>query len=1090
MLTPDNLAEEQLQQELREMFLLDTAQQLQSYFDIIQQLNPTSWVADIQTIYRAIHTIKGGAVTVEANSMLYAAIILEQLLSDLRYLEVAPPLDDGNLIQTLLEAGELLASCLEATESGNRGIEQSQLTLGRLEILHLQVKGRYLPDWNEMKQVHQEFAEQGFDLVVLELEMAVNQLPEQGIVPTACVQVAVSMLTQLREIGVDLEFDRGWAILLDNYQGTIDRLDCQEWRSSLPAFIATLKRCAKSGGVEQDDSSTPLTDQSSTPLTDQSSTPLTDQSSTPLTDQSSTPLTDQQLEEAGDISGATLEVDDWTDPLEMRVDIAAFTMSDYGEDAILQGRGYANDRWDFGDDGGSEPMLEINDNLLDRLLSDDDWDPGDDSAPIGLTNEHLLNELFASEDLDISDTLDIGSLDIALEEILAESDPSEDSSTSGEIGDFLDDFIGDFDLETYNSEDRIDLSPPKEVIIPAPLPELSPPPQTEILAVDTAQTRRNIQIPVPLARLDRSAQQVVDTLLTTRTVNSQSQTLQLQLAQLTGLTAESADFAAKLRQIQDDYSLLRSLSDRQESTNNPTLERYRQGYTTINRLIENILRMSELGQELEISTRQTFDKLADLDRQILRLKDGIEVSRLVPFRNLTMRARAILRDLTNRYGKPVELVVNNEQIELDAGVVQQLEPAFLHLLRNAYDHGIESVQERLAAGKLASSKVTISIGRRGNIYRLTIADDGRGIDRTKIATIAQRRGFTRTDTSTNADLLMVLCQPGFSSTDVVSEVSGRGVGMDVVDTQIAAIGGKLRLDTQISVGTTFTIEVPAPQLLVSCVLLKVGDRTVALPTADILETVLLSTTQCQLVPEKSRWEITTPRGVDPGFSLASYWQQFSSTLAENAIGLRCRLDDNSDVWSIADDLIGQSDLLISPLPSPLIPPPGLLGVSLQPDGRLISVLDPIALNDILQTQSTLDTPTLSPTIDQTTTTILVVDDAALMRRRLSASLTSAGYVVHTCGDGLEALKWLQSNESPSMMITDVEMPNMDGLTLIDRCRQTGIEIPILVLSSRLAENWGDEAKRVGANDYLNKGFTTERLLSTVSNLLSPILVRG
>jgi CheY-like chemotaxis protein len=150
-------------------------------------------------------------------------------------------------------------------------------------------------------------------------------------------------------------------------------------------------------------------------------------------------------------------------------------------------------------------------------------------------------------------------------------------------------------------------------------------------------------------------------------------------------------------------------------------------------------------------------------------------------------------------------------------------------------------------------------------------------------------------------------------------------------------------------------------------------------------------------------------------------------------------------------------------------------------------LDPIALNEILQSQSRLDTPTLSPAIAPTTTTILVVDDAALMRRRLSASLTTAGYVIHTCADGLEALKWLQSNELPAMMITDVEMPNMDGLTLIDRCRQTGIQIPILVLSSRLAENWGDEAKRVGANDYLNKGFTTDRLLTTVRDLLLPVL---
>jgi chemotaxis protein histidine kinase CheA/ActR/RegA family two-component response regulator len=749
------------------------------------------------------------------------------------------------------------------------------------------------------------------------------------------------------------------------------------------------------------------------------------------------------------------------------------------------------DEWDLENEPASISVTQ--EHLLDELLPGDEWDLENEPASIFATQEHLLDELLPEEDLK-SDSLDSALQNILIESAISVELTIESSGESREIGDFLDDFLCDFDLETYSSSqdpsnNTPDLKPELAVLPLVALPALSIPPVPEIHPEATTQsnteTRRNIQIPVPLVRLDRSAQQVVDTLLTTRGINSQSQNLQTQLVQLTGLTAESAQFATKLRQLQDDYSLMRNISDEQDTSNNLTLERYRQGYTTIERLLENILRMSELGQELEISTRQTFDKLADLDRQILRLKDGIEVSRLVPFRNLTMRARAILRDLTNRYGKPVDLMVNNEQIELDAGVVQQLEPALLHLLRNAFDHGIEPTVDRLAIGKPATAKVTISLQRRGNVYRLTLEDDGRGIDRSKIADRSQAGGFAHTNTSTNADLLIVLCQPGFSSRDVVSEVSGRGVGMDVVAHQIAAIGGKLSLDTVMGKGSTFSIEVPAPQLLVSCVLLQVGDRTVALPTANILETVLLSTIDSQLAIDRSHWQITTAAGVTPGFSLTSYWQHFSSSLPEYAIGLRCRLEDNSAVWLIADDLLYQSDLSINPLPSPLMPPAGLLGVSLQPDGRLISVLDPIALTDVLKSQSRIDTPTPKSAMVTTTTTILVVDDAALMRRRLSASLTTAGYVIHTCGDGLEALKWLEMNELPAMMITDVEMPNMDGLTLIDRCRQIGIEIPILVISSRLSEGWSNEAKRVGANNYLNKGFTTDMLLTTVGDLLTP-----
>ena len=287
--------------------------------------------------------------------------------------------------------------------------------------------------------------------------------------------------------------------------------------------------------------------------------------------------------------------------------------------------------------------------------------------------------------------------------------------------------------------------------------------------------KRSVQIPVPLERLDKSAQQVVETLLTARAVNSISTQLQAQLDRLTTLTRENSQFVTRLRQLQDDYALLRNLSDeQQDSGNNVTLERYRQGYSTIVRLLENILRLSELGQEIESSTYQSAIRMEALDRSILQLKDGIEASRLVPFRNLTLRSKAILRDLTNRYGKPAELIVKNDHIELDAGIVQQLEPALLHLLRNAYDRGLEPTLQRLAAGKAAQGKIAISLQQQGNLYVLTIEDDGGGIDAELIHNLALAKGFSLNQTRTNAELLAVICQPGFSSSSTINEVSGPG----------------------------------------------------------------------------------------------------------------------------------------------------------------------------------------------------------------------------------------------------------------------------------------------------------------------------
>jgi chemotaxis protein histidine kinase CheA/CheY-like chemotaxis protein len=487
--------------------------------------------------------------------------------------------------------------------------------------------------------------------------------------------------------------------------------------------------------------------------------------------------------------------------------------------------------------------------------------------------------------------------------------------------------------------------------------------------------------------------------------------------------------------------------------------------------------------------------MGQLDRNMLRLKDEIETSRLVPFKNLTLRAKAIVRDLSNRYDKPAQLVIHGEQLELDAGVIQQLEPALLHLLRNAYDHGLESVEERLSKGKPVEGVIQLVLQRRGNIYRLTIQDDGRGIDAAAIRQKAQEKGFSLTETQTATELLAVLCQPGFSSRSIADDVSGRGVGMDVVAGQIASMGGRLSLNSRLGKGSTFTIEVPAPQLLVPCVLLQVGKQTVAIPTEEIRETVLASSIQVSANPESALcpWTVETARGQAPGFGLAAYWHQPQAELSETSVCLRIRqnfdrLSDGPEMWLIADDLLGQEALLINPIPSPLVVPAGLLGVSLRSDGGLISVIDPIALTEAIemQPQVKLQPQVTAPELveeEATASTILIVDDAALMRRRLEGSLRTYGFVTHACSDGVEALQWLQSHPTPDLLITDIEMPNMDGFTLVDRCRAKGMEMPILVISSRISEEWGREAQRLGANAYLNKGFATPDLLQQVNQLL-------
>ena len=402
--------------------------------------------------------------------------------------------------------------------------------------------------------------------------------------------------------------------------------------------------------------------------------------------------------------------------------------------------------------------------------------------------------------------------------------------------------------------------------------------------------------------------------------------------------------------------------------------------------------------------------------------------------------------------------------------------------------------------------------RQGKSYLLSLQDDGRGIEAKEIQKIARDKGLPLTCTDTLADLLAVLCQPGFSSKSQVSEISGRGVGMDVVAAQVSSLGGRLSLDTVVGVGTTFQMQIPTPQLLVRCVLVQAGDRIFAIPSEEIITTTLwsnLSATQTVEPDAKYSWLIQQDEMTVPGLDLLEYWQEATARpLSETAVCLRIRSlsvissSQQQDAWLLADDLLEQSDLLINRLPHPLIAPIGVMGVSLQNNGKLIPVLETASIAKQLWTSPDEDSPdkggiSLSeltpylplPTrqdtscITQSIYTILVVDDAALVRRRIEVSLTNYGYIVHTCRDGLEAWNWLQSHPTPSMIITDIEMPGMDGFTLINHCRKKGMKLPIMVVSSRLSEEWGKEARRLGATDYLTKGFTTPELVNKVGSLL-------
>ncbi|MGB5709983.1 MAG: hybrid sensor histidine kinase/response regulator, partial [Waterburya sp.] len=610
---PLDLAELELERELRQMFELDSQKDLETYLTCVDNLKDSSWVAGIQKMYRAVHTIKGGSVTVKADAILNVATVLEDLLSELRYLETIPSLEDGQLQEILLEGGEIIASVLNNQEA------DFQSKVERIQVLQKHIQQSYLQDWNEQAQVQIEFAEQGFDLVVLELEIALNDLADTDQVPETLIKQATQLIEDLTEIGQELELEPGWQMLLQEASQLLNEADANLWKTQWHNYFRSLKASARQGGKLIRDE-----------------------------------LTEKNIVE---------------------------------------------DSFNLG---------EI-DSLLDNMKlsegnnSEDETEPStEDSFNLGEIDSFLDNMELSEEDNSEDET-----------------EPStEDSFNLGEIDSLLDRIEVVEDSQTKQIE-QAELK--SKVAAPRSLT-----PTEHKLTED-------IQIPIPLSRLDKSVNSIVDTLIASRTMGSFYEDLHQNLLKLVNLAKDNVQYITQLRQIQDDYALLENL-DRKASHNgqNPTPERYRKGYVTINRLLENSLRLSELGIEVEQTANKTAERLQIVDKRITDLKDVVEDSRLVPFKNLSFRVKAILRDLANRHHKPVQLTVQGEQIELDVGTTRRLEPILLHLVRNAFDHGLESTEERISLEKPEKGSIVLSLQRYGSSYVLSLQDDGKGIDPHKI----------------------------------------------------------------------------------------------------------------------------------------------------------------------------------------------------------------------------------------------------------------------------------------------------------------------------------------------------------------------
>jgi two-component system chemotaxis sensor kinase CheA len=472
----------------------------------------------------------------------------------------------------------------------------------------------------------------------------------------------------------------------------------------------------------------------------------------------------------------------------------------------------------------------------------------------------------------------------------------------------------------------------------------------------------------------------------------------------------------------------------------------------------------------------------ELSRLLNELQEQAMRARMVPLATITDQLHRAARDLARGLGKEVRFEVIGEDTELDRGVLHELADSLLHLVRNAVDHGVETPDEREAAGKPRQAVVRLHAMQLGSEVIIAVSDDGRGIDIEAVRRQAGRRNGEAADLS-DEDVLQLIFRSGLSTARYVTDVSGRGIGLDVVQTSVEAARGRTDVRSEPGRGTEFRVVVPVTLAVQRCLVVAVGRQSFALPLHRV---VLVQAADEQDEEAAAGRQVLRIDGVPvPLSDLATTLELTSPPPADGPIVVLSDLDHRHAFR--VDRLIGQRDVVIKGLTT-LVPRLGVVaGASVDADGAVLVVLDPPGLLERAKRgeRRTLAQQQTSPLTAVARRSILVVDDALTVRELQRSILQRAGFDVDVASDGVEALSLL-ADHTVDLVLTDIDMPRMDGFELTESIRAlTALaNLPVVILSSRASDDDKRRGMEVGADAYIVKSaFDEHALLSVVQRLL-------
>ncbi len=506
-------------------------------------------------------------------------------------------------------------------------------------------------------------------------------------------------------------------------------------------------------------------------------------------------------------------------------------------------------------------------------------------------------------------------------------------------------------------------------------------------------------------------------------------------------------------------------------------------------LIETVNDLSSIKELMEELAKDNETLLMQQFRVATDLQDGLLRTRMVPFSQVIPRLHRIVRQTCNQLGKSASLEVQGTEGEMDRGILDRILSPLEHLLRNAVSHGIESPEERLLAGKERAGVVLLSLVREGTDVLLTVADDGAGLKLESIRQRAIERGLLNSHAEiSDSDLMQLILEPGFSTVDEVTQISGRGVGMDVVVSEIKQINGSLEIASEPGQGTRFTIRLPLTLAISDALLVQMGDDIYAVPHASIEGVVRIAVPDLQSYynGEQERFSYA---GRDYVVRyLGSMLGTLSPNLAEQKKKWLPMLLVRSGEHRVAlqvDDLIGNRQIVVKSVGPQLSSVRWITGGTILGDGRVALILDVNALvrTVVVQPVARVEEPQREKGVSSVPT-IMVVDDSITVRKVTTRLLERHDMNVMTAKDGVDAIEKLQ-DQIPDLMLLDIEMPRMDGFEVARHMRNSPHldHIPIIMITSRTGDKHRNLAFNLGVKGYLGKPYQEIDLLRDINALL-------